>query len=231
MLGTVEMRRNCVTCPLKCDMFKKLSDDELEKINNTRTDAKFNAGELIFKQGAPNNHIIFITKGLVKVFMEGYEGKDVILSLVKPTQFISGPELYYNSLAIYSASALVETECCYVNENLFKQFIIQNRSFSEAFISEFARRSTNTLNSLVSLTQKKMNGRIAEGLLYLSRVFESDTFDMILTKKEFGDLTAMTRESAIRILQQFIKEGLITSARSKISIIDKEKLRVISEVG
>lgn len=227
----VETRSNCVTCPLKCDMFKKLSDEELNEINCIRLDATFKPGELIIKQGAPTNHIVFLVRGLVKVFMEGYEGKNVILSIVKPTQFVSGPELFYNNTAIYSVSALKESKCCYVSDKLFKKLISENSQFASEFISEFSRRSINTLHQMVSLTQKKMNGRVAEGILYLSKVFESDRFDMVLTKQEFADLTAMARESAIRILHQFHNEELIELNGSEIHILERKKLMQVSELG
>ena len=226
-----KLDRNCITCPQRCDIFKTLSESELELVNKNRSEAHFKTGELIIKQGTPSNMIIFVISGLTKIFLEGMDGKDLILSIIKPPQFISGPELYYNKTYSYSATALTNAECCYVNESIFKQLISENRLFSEAFIQEFCRRSINTLSLLVNSTQKKMHGRIANGLLYLSTIFENDSFDMILSKKEFGDLTSMTRESAIRTLHQFKEEGLIDIHGSNIVIKDKEKLQRISHTG
>jgi CRP/FNR family transcriptional regulator len=223
--------RTCPNCPCKCEIFKLLTDKELEKLNNNRTETKFNAGELIFKQGTPTNMVVWVSKGLVKIFIEGVEGKDLILSLVKSTQFISGPELYCNKVYNYSVAALEYTECCYVDEHIFKELIWNNRKFSEAFIHELSRRSINTMNLLVSSTQKKMNGRVAEGLLYLSKLFESDKFNMVLNKKEFGDLTSMTRESAIRILNLFKEEGIIDNKGSLVEIKDMNKLINICNIG
>ena len=76
-----------------------------------------------------------------------------------------------------------------------------------------------------------MNGRIADGLIYLSKIFGNDEFEMILSKKEFGDMTSMTRESAIRILHQFKEENIIEANGSKIKILNKQKLINISVIG
>lgn len=224
-------KKSCLTCVIKSDLFKVLSDEELELIEKSRRETKFKPGELIMKQGVPSNHVIFVTKGLVKLYLEGIENKNMILNIIKPTQYISGPELYYNSVNVYSAMALTDVECCYVDTAVFKQLVWNNRKYSEAFISEFCRRSIRTLHVMVSLTQKKMHGRVAEGILLLSKVFESDTFDMLLTKKEFGDLTSMTRESAIRILHQFKEDGIINLDGNYLEIKDKEKLVSISNKG
>ncbi len=223
--------KNCLTCEWKCDIFKSLTDKELELVNSNRSEARFKSGELIMKQGAPSNMVIFAVKGLVKLFIEGIERKDMILAIVKPPQFISGPELFYNKIYNYSASALTNVDCCYVDENIFKQLINNNRIFSDSFLSEFCRRSINTMNLLVNSTQKKMNGRIADGLIYLSKIFENDEFEMLLSKKEFGDMTTMTRESTIRILHQFKEDGIIESKGNKIKILDKRKLISISVTG
>jgi len=221
----------CNLCEGRCEIFKDLTGKELDLLSQNHSEAKFKPGELIIKQGTPSNMVVLIVKGLVKVFIEGVEGKDLILSLVTPPRFLSGPELYYGKVHTYSVSALLPTECCYVEEKTFKQLIWDNRSFSDAFLHEFCRRSVSTLNLLVNSTQKKMHGRVAEGLLYLSRIFGSDSFNMILNKKEFGDLTSMTRESAIRILHQFKEEGIIELKGNEIFLKEKTKLIGISNVG
>ena len=226
-----DSRQGCSLCEERCEMFKDLTTKELDLLAQNHSEAKFKPGELIIKQGTPSNMVVLVVKGLVKVFIEGVEGKDLILSIVTPPRFLSGPELYYGKVHTYSATALLPTECCYVEEKAFKQLIWDNRSFSDAFLHEFCRRSVSTLNLLVNSTQKKMHGRVAEGLLYLSRIFGSDSYNMILNKKEFGDLTSMTRESAIRILHQFKEEGIIELNGSDVFLKDKKKLISIGNVG
>jgi CRP/FNR family transcriptional regulator, polysaccharide utilization system transcription regulator len=221
----------CNICGGRCQIFNDLTEKELDLLSLSHSEAKFKTGELIIKQGTPSNMVVLIVKGLVKVFIEGVEGKDLILSIVTPPRFLSGPELYYGKVHTYSVAALQPTECCYVEEQTFKQLIWDNRKFSDAFMHEFCRRSVSTLTLLVNSTQKKMHGRVAEGLLYLSQIFGSDTFNMVLTKKEFGDLTSMTRESALRILHQFKEEGIIELNGNFVSLLDKKKLINIGNIG
>jgi CRP/FNR family transcriptional regulator len=85
---------------------------------------------------------------------------------------------------------------------------------------------------MVSLTQKQMHGRMADGLLYLSKDFyDSESFDMHLSRQEIADITAMSKDSAIRILKDFERDGIIRLQGSKISILDADQLNDISLKG
>jgi CRP-like cAMP-binding protein len=87
-------------------------------------------------------------------------------------------------------------------------------------------------NRIRSLSQKNMAGRISEALLSLQKdIFESNPFDMILTRQELGEFTGMTKESVSRILKEFKEEQLIDIDDRKIEILDFDKLRDISRKG
>jgi len=71
---------------------------------------------------------------------------------------------------------------------------------------------------------------MADTLLYLfDEIFESSSFTMILTKQELADLSGMSKESAIQLLRQFNKEGIISITRNEIKLLDKEQLMRMSQ--
>ena len=77
-----------------------------------------------------------------------------------------------------------------------------------------------------------MPGRIAEALLMFSdTIFKTDEFEMILSRQELGEMTNMAKESVVRILKELEGTGVIEAGYSRIKIVDKEKLRLISERG
>jgi CRP/FNR family transcriptional regulator len=85
---------------------------------------------------------------------------------------------------------------------------------------------------LISLTQKQMPGRIADVLLYLSNeIYNDNTFDISLSRQDIGDLSSMTKDSAIRILKDFESEKIILVEGKHISILKKETLNEISIRG
>jgi CRP/FNR family transcriptional regulator len=77
-----------------------------------------------------------------------------------------------------------------------------------------------------------MPGRLAEVLLYFAdEIFHSDEYEMILSRQELGEMTNMAKESVVRILKEMEESGAINSTSSSINILDKNKLRMISEKG
>ena len=52
-----------------------------------------------------------------------------------------------------------------------------------------------------------------------------------ISKADLAELTAMSRESGIRVLKDFKDEGYITIDGHKISILDEVNLRNIAQFG
>jgi CRP/FNR family transcriptional regulator len=85
---------------------------------------------------------------------------------------------------------------------------------------------------MVSLTQKYMPGRVAETLLYLkNEIYKTEKFVLDLSRQELADMSNMTKESLVRILQQFKESNLIKTHGSEIEIIDEVSLTNISING
>ncbi len=222
---------NCSSCLGRSEMFNFLSEQELELISNNKYEINFKKGEIIKKQGTYLSHVVSINSGLVKLYIEGYRGINLILRIIKPTNFIGGPGLYFDQKHHYSVMALVDTRACLIEVNTFKKIINTNPSFAAAFMKDMSKNALTTYDRLISNTQKQIPGRIADALLYLSRdIFESNTILPSITKKELAELTGMTNDSVIRILREFKNEGII-NIDNGIEILNQDKLIQISNVG
>jgi len=223
---------SCENCIVAWKNFKTLTSDELKLIDESRYEATFKPGEMILKQGSPAGSAVFLAKGIAKIFIEGIDGRNFILGMALPTNLILGPGVHISNRHSYSVSALTVVQACFINFDLINQLIRQNPSFALGMLEDLSQKSYMVHNKLVSLTQKKMHGRIAEALLFFSDVvFKSDKYEMILSRQELGEMTNMAKESVVRILKELERTGVIESGPSRIEILDKEKLRLISERG
>jgi CRP/FNR family transcriptional regulator, polysaccharide utilization system transcription regulator len=222
---------NCVDCKCKYQIFGKLEDEELEEMNRNRYEVYFKAGEIMFKQGTPSPHFLCLTTGLAKLYIEGY-GKNLILALVKPVEYILGPGIYVDNRHHYSASAVEDSTACLVDVNTFKQMMRSNVDFADEFIRRISIMTIFNFDQLISLTQKQMNGRIADALFYLSnQIYCSNPFDLTISRQDLADISGMSKESAIRILKEFKDEGIVTVEGNKVHILNPQQLKKISETG
>jgi len=222
---------NCVDCICKNSIFSTLSNTELELINNNRYEVSFKAGEIMFKQGTPSPHFLCLTTGMAKLYIEGY-GKNLILSLVKPVEYIFGPGIYVDNRHHYSASAVKDSTACLVDVNAFKQIMRSNPDFVDEFIHRISIMTIFNFEQFISLTQKQMNGRIADALFYLSdKIYGSNPFEMTISRQDLADLSGMSKESAIRILKEFKDEGILSVNGNILHILNPQQLKKISETG
>jgi CRP/FNR family transcriptional regulator len=223
---------NCIECNRKLPLFSKLTKEELKDINQNRYEVRFTAGETIFKQGTSATHLLVLTTGLAKLYVEGVQDKRLIIRIIRPWELVGQAGLYFDSRHHYCITALTDVTACFVGIDVFKAALRKNFEFAEEFIKDCTKKGIFSFEKMVSLSQKQMHGRIADGLLYLSqRVYEDLKFDMHLSRQDLADLTGMSKDSAIRILKEFHNEGLIELNGRKLEILNMNQLEHISEKG
>jgi len=222
----------CVECELRSPLFACLSHEELQLINQHKYELNFSAGDIIRKQGAYLSHVISIKSGLASLYIEGLNNRNVILRIVKPTHFIGGPGMFVHHRHHYTVRAHQDTGACFIEVGIFKELLRRNPEFADGFFAEFSRNALITYDRLINLTQKYIPGRMADALLYLSKeVYETYSFDLVLTKKDLGDFAGMSTDSAIKVLRTFKNDGIISMKGNHLEIINPDTLVKISKLG
>jgi CRP-like cAMP-binding protein len=223
---------HCTNCNLKMNIFCHLNDDQLEYINKDRFEVHFHRGEVIFKQGGPLTHIACLTTGLAKVYIEGKDKKNMILKILKPSELVAGPGFTIDYRHHYTVSALVDSSACLVDIRAFEDMIKANAEFAFGFIKYRNQKTIDIHARLMNLTHKQMHGRIADTLLYLSKeIYKSSVFDTPLTRQDIADMSAMTKESAIRILKELKDDRIIDFNTAGFTILNEPSLVQISITG
>lgn len=224
--------KNCVDCNMRIPMLSLLSHQELFDLNESRFEVKFKAGETIFKQGTSATHLLILTTGLAKLYVEGVQDKQLIIRIIKPWEVVGQASLYFDNRHHYSIAALDDVTACFIEIGAFKKSIQTNTLFAEEFIKNCTQKGIFSFEKMVSLSQKQMHGRIADGLIYLStRIYENMRFNLHLSRQDVADLTGMSKDSAIRILKEFHNEGIIELDGRNLAIKNFEQLERISETG
>lgn len=223
---------SCLTCQRKSPLFSLLSEEELQLINKSHCQVTYRAGEIIRKQGATLNHVISVTGGLCKMYIEGNETRDVVLRFIKPTNFIGGPGLFVDFKHHFTLSAILDTTVCFIDSPVFKHVLDNNSDFANMFMQDMSKNMISVFNRIISLTQKQMAGRVADALIYFSEdVFNNNSFNLPISKQEIADYTQMSKDNLVRIMRSLNNENIIHQDRDMLTIINMEKLKYISSTG
>ncbi len=222
---------DCKHCFKKSPLFSLLNTSELDLLNEHRLEVAFKKGEIIYKQGTPLTHIVIINDGLGKIYLEGVKGKNLILSYTKQYELNGGVGVFVDQRHHSSLMAVTDCGACFIEINAFKSVLRTNATFMEAYIKEHSQRVMHTYQQFAVLTQKNMEGRMAESILYLNnQVFRNGVIKNV-SKQDLAELTAMTKESAIRVLKEFKEDGLIEIENHNISILDQKALQQVALHG
>ncbi len=239
------LETNCENCPQKSDgccktcidthktsVFAPLSIREVDFLIEGKQQIIYNPGETIIKQNTSSTTVVCVKEGLSKIYVESNTGKNVIVRIASPGDFITGGGLFNGSVQHFSISALTKVKCCLINSAKLTALFSENADFAVVLLRHHTKQNNFLLQKLVDHTQKYMPGRVADTLLYLKKdIFNTNSFKVPLTRHELAEMSNMTKESFVRILQQFKESNIVRTQGNTIEILDENSLFDISKNG
>jgi CRP-like cAMP-binding protein len=223
-------KENCQTCKLKCDIFFTAREMGIED-DLAPEQVVYKKHELICRQNAEITHAIILIEGNAKMYIDGMNNKNIILNILLPSNYIGLLSIYGSTTYAYNVAALNECRTCHADINLLKKLYYENHNFLLKLNSAFGNSVNNIMQKLISLNQKQIRGKVAESLLYLAQLYDANTFELTITRKELGELSAISEENAVRVLTEFKNEGIIGLEGKEISLKMPDLLKKISAFG
>lgn len=221
----------CNSCRHKCDIFQAVLSSGRSFDAAKTIQAHFRKHEKICKQGDHVSHAIYLVEGTAKLYIEGINGHNIILYLMKPPAYIGLLSFFESIQYTYSVTAIEESKVCMVDLDFLKALYLENHEVLLKLNKAFGKSVALIMNKIICLNQKNIRGRIAESLLYLSGFYGSSRFSLPITRKELGEMSAISEENTVRLLTELRKEGIIKIENKDVTIRDKVLLRKISELG
>ena len=221
----------CDNCECISTPFQFLEPDELAYINRNRVDIDFKKGESLCKQGTFASHIIFIRKGLIKIYSE--EGNiDLVLSIESKGYFLGLQAIFKPHKIPYSSVACEDTTVCLMDINAFGELIQKNAKFAAGMLKRINDDTLRGYERMATLGLKQLHGRLADLLLCLSvRIYKNRKFLTSLSRKDMAGITVMSNESLSRVLKDFKDDNILKVSGNQFEILNIESLRRLSKLG
>ncbi|HRY32396.1 MAG TPA: Crp/Fnr family transcriptional regulator [Bacteroidales bacterium] len=229
----MKLRRHiqCTDCPVKCDVHRTLTTCNTFPDSPMSFHASFRKHERICRQSCGVSHAIYLVEGIAKLYIEGINDHNIILYLMKPPAYIGLLSFFQAPVYSYSVTALEDSRVCMIELDFLRQLYLENHALLLSLNEAFGKSVALIMNKLISLNQKNTRGRVAESLLYLADFYSSDRYRMPVTRKELGEMSAISEETTVRLLTEFRKEHIIEIEGRDVQIMDKKLLRKISDLG
>ncbi|HHH55266.1 MAG TPA: Crp/Fnr family transcriptional regulator [Bacteroidetes bacterium] len=223
---------NCIKDISHEPAFSMLTQTEENILKRNSTVLQYKRGETIIKQGTFANNMLYIKKGLAKLFIEGSQ-KRIILTIKMPDNFLGLSSLFYEKKTyLYTATCLEECEIELFDKMAFKHVLAQNVDFANEIIKFLNHNSARIYSRLLCVTEKNARGKVADMILCLANnIFGCFEFTIPLSRQELAEFAGLSMENTIRILKEFENDNLIELKGKDFKILNAETLERISEYG
>ncbi len=215
------------------NLFKKLDEDEINRLNYEKTCSLYKKGTVIYREGSRLTGFFCVTRGIVKIFKTGIDGKEQIIRFAKKGEIIAYRSLLSQELACTTAKVIEEAVLCHIPYQTLLFLIKSNWQFSHHMLQIVCRELREANDYITDIAQKTVRERLAEVLLLLKENFDLDnqnTLQISLTREELANIVGTATESVIRLLSEFRQDNLIELHGRKIKFLDIHGLKRVANI-
>lgn len=202
--------------------------EELEELHVDRKLKTVRKKEVLYSEGDYANYLYHIESGKIKsVKMDEY-GKEFVIDIYGPGEFIGYNALMEEGEYQETTVAMDDTEVAVIPRIDFQNLIQKNRDVANRFIKILAGNVQEREKRLLQLAYTPVRERVAEVLLDLQDregMENGEKAWMKISREDLANMVGTAKESLIRILSDFKKDGYVESQGTRIRVADEEGLR------
>ena len=192
----------------------------------------FKRGELLYRIGEPLRAVYAIRCGSVKSYVLTNDGR------VQITGFhITGEVLGLGALVanqyMSEARALETTMVCEVPIDVLEAYSAEVPSIRQQMLNIMSQEILDNQELMLLLGKKNSDERLATFLLSLSRRFQRRSyspsqFNLSMSRSDIGNYLGMAEETVCRVFTRFQDDGLLTTERRQVQLLDQDRLKSIA---
>ncbi|WP_285649635.1 Crp/Fnr family transcriptional regulator [Allomuricauda sp. NBRC 101325] len=227
------MESRCENCIIRqFNSLRAMSKEELKQVSDSKTVKTIKKGEPLFQEGDKLNGVYCVRNGVSKLSKLSSNGKDQIVKLASKGEVLGQRSVISEECTNLSAIAVDDMEVCFIPKESINNTLQKNPNFTMEVLRHMAHDLKEADDVIVNISQKTVKQRMAEAFLYLKNNFGEDEdgyLALTLSREDISNVVGTATESAIRIISEFKKKGLIVASGKKIGIKDERKLLELVE--
>ncbi|MEE1962101.1 Crp/Fnr family transcriptional regulator [Allomuricauda taeanensis] len=222
------MESRCENCIIRqFNSLRAMSKEELKTVSDSKTTKTIKKGQPLFEEGDKLNGVYCVRSGVSKLSKLSANGKDQIVKLATKGEVLGQRSVIAEESTNLSAVAVSDMEVCFIPKESITHTLQRNPNFTLEVLRHMAHDLKEADDVIVNISQKTVKQRVAEAFLYLRNNFGEDKdgfLALTLSREDISNVVGTATESAIRIISEFKKKGLIRTSGKKIGIKDERKL-------
>ena len=172
----------------------------------------FRSRAVVFSQGDPSDSVMYIQKGAVRLSVLSHAGKEAIVAMLGPGDFLGEGALAGQRVRMGTATAASATTVLIVPKKQMSQLLNDEPEFSNRFIAFMLSRNLRIEEDLVDQLFNSSEKRLARTLLLLARYGMPDKPQGVLprlSQEMLAEMIGTTRSRVNIFMNKFRKLGFI----------------------
>ena len=210
----------------KVPYFANFDESTLESLRKALFERRVDRGEIIVLEGDPATALFFVTSGAVKIFKTSPEGKEQILSIVRPGEAFNDISVFDGGPNPASAQAMSPVELYGISKGHIDDLLKKYPEMALGVMRAMAKRVRELLALVEDLSFKHVVGRIAKILLEYS--VERSENRPRLTQQEMAAMAGTAREVVGRSLKSLEETGTIRVESRRVVVVNRKALQQLA---
>jgi CRP/FNR family transcriptional regulator, cyclic AMP receptor protein len=186
----------------------------LDSAGIQRKVVEYSKKAVIFGQGDPATHVMYIQNGGVKLSVVNASGKEAVLANLGAGDFFGEGCLAAQPIRMGSATSTTQTTLLVIDKEEMIRVLHAEHAFSDRFISYMLSRNIRIEEDLIDQLFNSTEKRLARTLLLLARYGKKDEPQKILPKvsqETLAEMIGTTRSRVNLFMNKFKKLGFINN--------------------
>jgi CRP/FNR family cyclic AMP-dependent transcriptional regulator len=184
----------------------------LESAGIARKIVDYRRGELIFTQGDPTDHVLYIQKGAVKLSVLSKSGRQAVVAMLGPGEFFGEGGLAGQPVRMGTATATTASTILLVDTDQMARLLHQQHELSDRFIAHMLARNIRVEQDLIDQLFNSSEKRLARTLLLLARYGKHDKPVREvppISQETLAEMVGTTRSRVNFFMKKFQRLGFI----------------------
>ncbi len=172
---------------------------------------EFRKRQTLFTQGQPARQVFYLQEGSVKVAVTSAAGKEAVVAILGPGDFLGEACLVGQPLWIATATTMTTGSALVIEKAEMLRLLHAEQDFSDRFISYMVTRSVRTEEDLIDQLFNSSEKRLARTLLLLARYGKSNQALTLpkVSQNVLAEMIGTTRTRVNYFMNKFRKLGFI----------------------
>jgi CRP-like cAMP-binding protein len=211
------------------DIFRDLSVDDVEAINDQTTLMNYDQGHLFYMPDDPSETLFLLKKGRVQLYRISPEGRKFVVAILQAGSIFGQMALVGQRMQNTFAEALDDCVICVWGRAEVEQLILRKPQVALRILNALSERLSQVEARLEDATFKRIPARIAGLLIELADEQEDGNVLRGYTHQYLADIIGTYRETVTQTLNEFKQEKLVRIGRKTIEILDVPRLQRVAD--